>query len=252
MFGIRKKSNRRRACVFVDYEHWYYGYHNNFHMKPNIEEWIKELKEEFSVTKIYIFGDFSEKKMGNDMEKLKKLTPNVIHTASSKDGVDKDFTDVIMLDYIYRSTAAKNSEDVYVIFTGDAHFIRVVEYLKELKKKVIIYGVKFGFSNALKSAATSYVEMPRQSQEKNYYYDIILKSLARLRHRPRTIVTYWKTVTSVAEYNHVPKDRVQHALDDMIRQKFITQNEACGHKGHVVQQLEVDWKRLADEGIWVQ
>lgn len=252
MFGIWKKNNGRKACVFVDYEHWYYGYHNNFHMKPNIEEWIKELQEEFLVTTIYIFGDFSEKKMGNDMEKLKKLTPHVIHTASTKDGVDKDFTDVIMLDYIYRSAAVKNADDVYVIFTGDAHFIRVVEYLKELKKKVIIYGVKFGFSNALKSAATSYVEMPRQSQEKNYYYEIILKSLARLRYRQRNIVTYWKTVTSVAEYNHVPKERVQHALDDMIRQKFITQHETHGRRGKTIRQLEVDWKRLADEGIWVK
>lgn len=252
MFGfLKKKDNgKRRACVFVDYEHWYYGYNNNFHMKPNIEEWIQELQQEFTVTNLYIFGDFSEKKMGKDMERLKKLSTHVIHTASSKDGVDKDFTDVIMLDHIYRSAAKSDAEDVYVLFTGDAHFLKVVEYLRELKKKVIIYGVKFGFSNALKSAATSYVEMPRQSQEKNYYYDMILTSLARLRYRPKTMVTYWKTVQSVADYNRVPKERVQHTLDDMIKQKFIRRNEVQGRGGRTVQKLEVDWKRLADEGIW--
>lgn len=250
MFGFGKKKGKRTASVFVDYEHWYYGYHNNFHMKPNIEEWIGELKEEFTVSNIYIFGDFSEKKMGNDMDRLEKLTNHVVHTASSKDGVDKDFTDVIMLDSIYRSAAAKKSDDVYVIFTGDAHFIKVVEYLKELQKKVIIYGVKFGFSNALKSAATSYVEMPRQSQEKNYYYEIILKSLSRLRYRPRTMVTYWKTITSVAEYNHVPKERVQHTLDDMLKQKYILKKATRGRRGKTIQELVVDWNRLEEDGVW--
>lgn len=252
MFGfLKKKAARRSACVFVDYEHWYYGYHNNFHMKPNIEEWIEELKMEFDVKKLFIFGDFSEKKMGSDMDKLKKLTSHVIHTASSKDGVDKDFTDVIMLDQIYRNAAQEKDEDVYVIFTGDAHFLKVVEYLKELNKKVIIYAVKFGFSNALKSAATSYVEMPRQSQEKNYYYDIILKSLARLRNRSKSIATYWKTIDSVAQYNHVPKEKVKHALDDMIRQKYICQFERKGYKGRKIQGIEADWNRLRAEGIWM-
>lgn len=69
-----------------------------------------------------------------DLERLKSLTKNVIHTASEKDGVDKDFTDVIMLDAIYRSVADKENEEVYVLFTGDAHFTKVVQYLKELGK----------------------------------------------------------------------------------------------------------------------
>lgn len=231
VFWFKKKGGKPKAAIFVDYEHWYYGYRNNFQMKPNIEEWLKELEDEYEISRLYIFGDFSKYNIGMDLERLKSLTKNVIHTASEKDGVDKDFTDVIMLDAIYRSVADKENEEVYVLFTGDAHFTKVVQYLKELEKKVVIYGVKYGFSNRLKSEATSYVEMPRQSQEKNHYNELILTSLNRLRNKPKTTVTYGKTVKSVSEYNHVPYEKVKLALDNLLKQKYILEKEQMGYRG---------------------
>ena len=48
----------------------------------------------------------------------------------------------------------------------------------------------------------------RQSQEKNHYNELILTSLNRLRNKPKTTVTYGKTVKSVSEYNHVPLRRL--------------------------------------------
>ena len=95
MFGKSKKAD---AVVFVDYEHWFYGYMNKFQMKPNVEQWLKELKQDFKIKDLYIFGDFSEPNIEQEMNRLKKITSGIIHTASEKDGVDKDFTDVIMLD----------------------------------------------------------------------------------------------------------------------------------------------------------
>ena len=83
-------------------------------MKPNIEEWIEELNDEYDMKKIYVFGDFSRYNIGTDLDRVKGITKNVVHTASAKEGVDKDFTDVIILDAIYRNAAEKNSEDVYV------------------------------------------------------------------------------------------------------------------------------------------
>lgn len=248
MFGKRKKTS---AVAFVDYEHWFYGYSNRFQMKPNVNEWIKELKTDFKLKDLYFFGDFSEHNIEQDMNRLKKISSGkVIHTASEKNGVDKDFTDVIMLDYIYRSAAKKKSPEVYILFTGDAHFLKVAEYLKEIGKKVIIYGVKFAFSNNLKSVSTSYVEMPRQSQEKDHYNDLIFISLNRLRSKPKTIVTYWKTINSVAEYNNVPKERVRHALDNLLRQKYITEREQVGYNGKSLDVLYVDWDKVKRDGIW--
>ena len=197
-------------------------------------------------------GCFSGSAIEKELPKLEKITKNVVHTASTKDGVDKDFTDVIMLDAIYRSVADKENEEVYVLFTGDAHFTKVVQYLKELGKKVVIYGVKYGFSNRLKSEATSYVEMPRQSQEKNHYNELILTSLNRLRNKPKTTVTYGKTVKSVSEYNHVPYEKVKLALDNLLKQKYILEKEQMGYRGHMVTVLEVDWDRLNADGLWTE
>lgn len=250
MFGFGKRSKKPKAVIFVDYEHWYYGYRNRFQMKPNIEEWIEELENEYDITKLSIFGDFSRYNIGTDLKRLKGITKNIVHTASDKDGVDKDFTDVIILDAIYRSAAEDNKNDVYVLFTGDAHFTMAVEYLKELGKKVVIYGVKYGFSNRLKSAATSYVEMPRQSQEKNHYNDLILASLSRLRYKPKTLVTYWKTINSVADYNHVSDDKVKQALDNLIKQKYLYEKQVSGYKGKKVTVLKADWNRMEADGIW--
>jgi uncharacterized LabA/DUF88 family protein len=247
---FKKKDGKPKAAVFVDYEHWYYGYRNNFQMKPNIEEWLEELKDEYDVDQLNIFGDFSRYHIGNDLERLKGITKNVIHTASDKTGVEKDFTDIIMLDAIYRSAADDKRIEVYILFTGDGHFTKVVQYLKELDKKVVIYGVKYGFSNRLKSEATSYVEMPRTSQEKNHYNELIFSSLSRLRYKPKTIITYGKTVKSVSDYNHVPYDKVKNALDGLLKQKYIQEREEVGHRGQVISVLDVDWERIEAEGLW--
>ena len=110
MFGFGK-SSKPRAAVFVDYEHWFYGYHNNFHMRPNFEEWIQELKNEYDIDELHVFGDFSERQIGAELPELQRITNNnVTHTASDKLGVDKDFTDVIILDHIYRLSLIHISE----------------------------------------------------------------------------------------------------------------------------------------------
>ena len=106
--GLFNKSGKHSAAVFVDYEHWYYGYNNIFSMKPNVEEWYEELTEEYSVKNIVFFGDFHGNSIEKELPRLEKITKNVVHTASTKDGVDKDFTDFIILDAIYREAAKKN------------------------------------------------------------------------------------------------------------------------------------------------
>ena len=77
-------SNKSTAAVFVDYEHWYYGYKNIFAMRPNVEEWYKELKEEYNVKSITFFGDFHGSSIERDLERLEKLSKNVVHTAAQK------------------------------------------------------------------------------------------------------------------------------------------------------------------------
>ena len=242
------KSQKQTAAVFVDYEHWYYGYNNIFSMKPNVEEWYKELTEEYRVKKLMFFGDFNGNAIEDELPKLEKISKSVVHTASTKDGVDKDFTDFIILDAIYREAAKNNSPEVFIIFTGDAHFNLAVKYLRDIKKKVIIYGVKRSLSNKLKSSANSYVEMPRIRQEQKYYYDAILKSLYILKKR-RKMATYSKTIENVSVHSGVSRDRIQAALDDLLNNKYLFVEEQQ-YRGKNPKILKANWKRIEQEGLW--
>lgn len=243
-------SGKHSAAVFVDYEHWYYGYNNIFSMRPNVEEWYEELTEEYRVKDIIFFGDFHGSPIEKELPRLEKLSKNVVHTASTKDGVDKDFTDFIILDAIYREAAKKDSPEVFIIFTGDAHFNLAIKYLRDMKKKVIVYGVKHSLSNKLKSSANSYVEMPRSKQEQQYYYDAILKSLYILKKR-RKMATYNKTVENVSAHSGVSRERIQAALDDLMNNKYLNLEEK-NFRGKKPKILTADWNRLEQDGLWEQ
>ena len=245
------RSTQSRSSAASDVykrQHWYYGYNNIFSMKPNVEEWYEELTEEYSVKNIVFFGDFHGNSIEKELPRLEKITKNVVHTASTKDGVDKDFTDFIILDAIYREAAKKNSPDVFIIFTGDAHFNLAIKYLREFKKKVIIYGVKHSLSNKLKSSANSYVEMPRSKQEQQYYYDAILNSLYIVKKR-RKMATYGKTIESVSAHSGVSKERIQVALNDLMNNKYLNLEEIKYH-GKKPKILTVDWERVEQDGLW--
>lgn len=76
-------SSKSSAVVFVDYEHWYYGYNNIFSMRPNVEEWVEELKEEYNVKDITFFGDFHGSPIEKELPRLEKISKGVVHTALS-------------------------------------------------------------------------------------------------------------------------------------------------------------------------
>ena len=64
--NLFKKSDKPSAAVFVDYEHWYYGYNNIFSMKPNVQEWYDELTEEYNVKTVIDFRSAAEVKKKPD------------------------------------------------------------------------------------------------------------------------------------------------------------------------------------------
>ena len=246
--NISENTGRQTAAVFVDYEHWFYAYNNIYNLKPNVSEWYDEIKDQYDVKSIKFFGDFSENNIKKELPKLEKITDGIVHTASMKDGVDKDFTDVIILDAIYRQAAQDKSPDVFIIFTGDAHFDYVIRYLREIKKRVLVYGVKKSLSARLRSSANAYVEMPRNSQEFSQYYDMIFSSLSHVANNKKK-ATYWRTTTNVSTYNKISQDRIQAALDYLIKNRYIIEYDAR-HNGNVVKILSVDWKKVNADNIW--
>ena len=239
---------RMVAAAFVDYEHWYYSYLNEFNMRPNIEEWYDEIKKEFDVKELKIFGDFSKEGIAEELLRLESIMGQVIHTANTKRGVEKDFTDFIILDSIYQKAAEKKCPDVFILFTGDGHFDLAVQYLRKIGKKVLVYGVKRSLSEKLKSSANSYVEMPRVTQEREFYYNLILKSLKRLDKSGKK-ATYRKTVANVAESNGISEVRIKGALDELMDNRYIIE-KLVKYMGKPFHILEVHWDQIRTNGIW--
>ncbi len=242
-------GTKQTAAVFVDYEHWYYGYNNFFKLKPNILEWYEEISEEFEVKVLKFFGNFSEKYIKDELLRIEKIKDStVVHTASMKEGVDKDFTDFIILDAIYREAAKTDSPDVFIIFTGDGHFDLVIKYLREIKKKVYVYGVRHSFSSRLRSSANAYVEMPRTEQEMAVYFDMIFVSLKILQKKGKT-ATYRKTISNVSAYQGVPGERIQTALDYLMKNRYIVE-EDVRYNNKPTKILAVKWDKVKEDGIW--
>lgn len=251
LFGKFKiAKDEEGAIAFVDYEHWYYSYHNIYNMKPNVRDWYDEIVSEYQVKELFFFGDFKEYGMSCELGKLKEFNSHIVNTTNTKEGANKDFTDFIMLDYIYQKAVEERCPDTFVIFTGDGHFDSVIKYLRnKLHKKVITYGVKRAFSGKLKSASSSYVEMPRYIQEQQYYIELILKTLRFIENKPQKQATYWKTVKNVAEHNGLSEERIQVALDDLMNQKYIAEHEVNVYNGKM-RVLNVDWLKLEKDGVW--
>ena len=240
----KKKS---KINVYVDYEHWYYSYKNKLKMEPNLEEWYQEIEVTYCVNKIMFFGDFGTNAMRSQLSKIKTITSSIINTASSGAGTKKDYTDFFILDAIYRDAVKRKGTDIYVIFTGDGHFELVIQYLKELGKQVVVYGVKRCFSEKLKSSASSYVEMPRRIQEQHIYYDLIFKYLKGLKLKG-VRGTYSNTIKKVAECSEITEERIQFAIDELLRKDYITEQKEI-YNGRKCNLLIVNWYEAIKSGV---
>ena len=99
---------------------------------------LAQLIEEYNVEKLMFFGDFNGSAIEKELPKLEKITKNVVHTASTKDGVDKDFTDFIILDAIYREAAKKDSPDVFVITSLNLQLTHMLKCQEQIRNSTII------------------------------------------------------------------------------------------------------------------
>ena len=252
--GLFNKSGKHSAAVFVDYEHWYYGYNNIFSMKPNVEEWYEELTEEYSVKNIVFFGDFHGNSIEKELPRLEKITKNVVHTASTKDGVDKDFTDFIMLDHIYQTAMAyRDNIDVFILFTGDAHFNSAASFLKNIcKKEVGIYGIRGGFSNQLKTTASWWVEYPNDVERYKPYFQLIfdnLNDLEKSDRRRKALPTFIKTVETVSRKYNVSRESVRAAMQWLVDNGYLIRKTENSF-GKSIITITANWHRVVTDGLW--
>jgi len=248
------KQKRLRAAAFVDYEHWYISMEKIYNKKPDIGAWINMINERADVREITFFGDFSNEGINKEIAKIREYTNRIVETKNPNPYTEKDFTDFIMLDSLYQKAYANDKTDVFILFTGDAHFNSVAAYLKTIcRKQVGIYGVKGAFSNQLKATASWWVEIPTEQDILKPYYDMILKNIRylELNSTPSRNISFRNTVDTVTEHYTADKQKVQIALQSLIDNGYIKRNaEKAGNKSTYT--IKPDWEKLTADGLWVQ
>ena len=264
------KSKRPRAIAVVDFEHWYIALERGFGIKPDIKAWGDEIRAEYDVEEIAFFGDFSNHGLRGETDKIRTAGGLVINTQNSSESYEKDFTDFIMLDYIYQKAMTSKKTDTFIIFTGDGHFSSVVRFIINVcRKKVGIYGVKNAISYQLKDSASYYREVPKGAEAFSEYYKMIANRMSYLMvHREaKNAATEKEIVAKVAEKNGAHKKAIALALEQMIKQGYLYKQaeseseKTKGSKGKKKEKskpilknapLKADWAKLERDGIWQQ
>lgn len=247
-----RTSDKGSAEVFVDFEHWYISMEKLFGTKPDIKGWSRELNASYDVTELTYFADFSINGMKNEIGKIREVTNMIVQTQNTSSHYKKDFTDFIMLDQIYQRAFDPNSADTFIIFTGDGHFSSVIRFLvNRCGKTVGVYGVKNAFSKQLQSMASWYVEVskPLPPDPMAEYYTMILKNFKYLEGQgTKKVLSFNKTVETIAGINRVRYSKVQTALKALIKNNYVFSKKDTIN-GNSVTTLAVDWEKVDKDGL---
>ena len=255
MFGLfkKRKSTKPKATVFVDYEHWFISLdrlHNK--KRPDLRSFRDTLSQKNELQEIFIFADFSNPALRNELPKLREITNHIIETQNTSSAHKKDFTDFIMLDHIYQLAISSPSTDAFIIFSGDGHFSSVTNYLKsKLGKEVGVYAVRGGLSTQLKNTASWTMLLPETTDPNAVVYNMILTSLRNLSEnkQKRSYPSFKGTVSAVSRYNRIPARVVTSALRELIKKECITQ-ESVKLDDAEINTLKVDWQKCKILGYW--
>lgn len=253
MFG--NKSSLPHAIAFVDFEHWYISMERQYSVKPDVKGWAADIRSKYDVKEIFIFADFSNTGLRAELEKIRDVTNLIIDTKNSSEHYKKDFTDFIMLDYIYQKAMTGKDIDTFIIFTGDGHFNSVVRFIiNQCRKKVGIYGVTGATSTQLKSSASWFREIPSDTEIYKSYYKLIVSNFDYLTvHREFTSSgSFEQIVSRVSRTGKVDKKAISSALDQMIREGYVYRTSAVDEKGKKVQILKPNWELMRRDGLWSQ
>lgn len=250
--------------IFIDYECWTYGLHNQYGAETDIDGWFKDVKQFGKINEAHFFGSFRNSLMEKDQSKIRTITSDIIDTSNVNN--DKDYTDFIILDRIYQCAMRNSAVKQYMIFSGDGHFSRVSAFLKNFYDKIVgVYAVDGTLSDQLvRSASWARIVSPdgiRDYSEssvikiesapwKDDLNKFIFENLWWARSRNGLIPTFSKTVEKVGEKYSVGRDDVSGALKKLIDRGYIGQSEKRLEGGKSVRALEPDWQKIITSGIW--
>ncbi len=250
IFGAIKK-NKPKAVVFVDYEHWYISLYRMYQIHPNLKGWMADLKERYDVLDVTFFADFSNQHLANEIPRIREITNNIIFTAPTGTGAHKkDFTDFIMLDYLYQRAMSAKDIDTFIIFSGDGHFSSVVNFLKNtLDKEVGIYGVKDALSNQLRNIASWVNTVPSEDDIYKPYYQAIFELLSR---KEAFKLSAQEVVSQSVAKTKLSKEIAHNAVDRLISNGYIQLKKVHTDRSKikVFTALFAVWDKVKADGLY--
>lgn len=255
LFKKRQKEQKPSCIAFVDFEHWYISLDKFYSVKPDIKAWASELSEKYDVKEIAVFADFSNTALRAELDRLRDVTGFIFDTKNSSEHYKKDFTDFILLDYIYRKTITQKDIDTFIIFTGDGHFTSVVRFIiNECHRNVGIYGISGATNAQLKASATWSVEIPSDTEVYKQYYRMVVENFNYLTvHREfGEMSTKAKIIERTASKNGISKKALTGAVDRMISAGYIYQSTYTDGNGKKFQVLKPNWELLSRDKLWIQ
>lgn len=233
-------SDRPKAAAFVDYEHWYISLKTNYGLKPNIKAWFEDLNSKFNLAEVNFFADFSHKSLADEIGRIRLFSNKIIDTRSPN-GVQKDFTDFIILDNMYQKALSSEDIDVFILFSGDGHFSSVTSFLKNFyRKTVVIYGINGSFSKQLRETASVSYILPTTADINESFYSHIFDYL-----RTNSSPTYTDALNTVLKKTRgkSSKQSVTAAMKTLIENDIISERTIPSQKGKKQKLLFVDWEK---------
>ncbi|MBO4453228.1 MAG: NYN domain-containing protein [Clostridia bacterium] len=238
-----------KAVAFVDYEHWYISLKNNYGLQPNIRDWFEELNKNYNLIEVTFFADFSHKSLADEIGRIRLFSNKIIDTRSPN-GVQKDYTDFIILDNMYQKALSSDDIDVFILFSGDGHFSSVTAFLKNFyRKEVVVYGVNGSFSKQLRETASSFRVMPTEKDINDSFYGYIFDYLKT--SRSPTYNDAIKEVTEKSRAKGPEKQRITNAMKSLMDAEIISERSITAGKGKK-KMLFVDWEKAEKSGLYCE
>ncbi len=229
-----------KAVAFVDYEHWFISLKTNYGLKPNIKAWFEDLNSKFNLLEVNFFADFSHKSLADEIGRIRLFSNKIIDTRSPN-GVQKDFTDFIILDNMYQKALSSEEIEVFILFSGDGHFSSVTSFLKNFyHKQVIVYAINGCFSKQLRETANvSYILPTEQDLNESFYAAIF----DYLKTSPRPTYSEAIAVASKKAKGSAGKQNVTRAMKLLMDNDVISERAIPNSKGKKQKVLFVDWEK---------
>lgn len=223
-----------------------------YSLRPRIREWRDMLAQTYNIKEMLFFADFSNIGIRSEIMRIREVTNLVIETQNTSPHYKKDFTDFIMLDYIYQKALSSPDVDTFIIFTGDGHFSSVVRFLvQSCGKKVLVYAVKDGLSGLLRSVCSKSFEIPTDDEIDVTYYSMIAKQIKETDTTGKRLPepSFSSVINAVSEYYGIDRETIKDEANKMSLKGYITVTSHKISYNKRISTVRINESKLASDGV---